>query len=435
MSARAFRGTILHCLTDPGVDNDQDAMQVFEDGVLIVEDGDVIDIGPADDMLSQLGEQCPVTDYRGRFLLPGFIDCHVHYPQTNIIAAYGTQLLDWLNTYTFPFEARFADIEYARETATFFVDELLKNGTTAAAVFATVHAHSVDALFEATSRKNMCTFAGKVLMDRHCPSNLCDTPETGYRESRDLIERWHGEGRNLYAITPRFAPTSSTEQLALAGKLASEFPDTLIQTHLAENVEEVEWARSLFPDSDSYLGIYRDFGLLRDRSVFAHCIHLEDQDHASLAAHNAAIAFCPTSNLFLGSGLFDLETARNHGVRVGLATDVGGGTSFSQLDTVSEAYKVLQLRGQSLHSASGLYLATLGSAKALHLEDQIGNLLPGKAADFVVLDLESTPLLSRRMTTSQDPADQLFAQLMLADDRAIYETYVKGECMYARENP
>ena len=432
MSIAAFRGTILHCLRDPGPEGDANAVECHEDGVLIIEDGRVDRIGPATSLLPALGPDVVQHDLRGSWLLPGFIDCHVHFPQTDIIAAYGTQLLDWLNTYTFPAEALLAEQAAADDMARFFIDELLRNGTTTALVFATVHAGSVDAVFTAAARMGMRLAAGKVLMDRHCPDDLRDTPETGDAESRALIERWHGQDRLSYAITPRFAPTSSPAQLQLAGQLAREFPDVLIQTHLAENTDEMDWVRDLFPDADSYLGVYRDAGLLRERAVFAHGIHLDDGDRASLASHDAAIAFCPTSNLFLGSGLFDLQSARAHGVRVGLGTDVGGGTSFSQLETASEAYKVLQLQGQSLHPYQALYLATLGGARALHLDDRIGNFTPGKEADFIVLDPASTPLLSRRMRNTRNLVDAAFVQLMLADDRAIRATYVAGEPRYSR---
>lgn len=432
MSAVAYRARIAHCLLDPGEQDCSGALQVFDDGLLLVDGGRVQAIGPADPMLKSLGEAVQVIDRRGHWLIPGFVDCHIHYPQTDIIAAYGTQLLEWLNTYTFPFEARFADRAHADETAEFFVDELLRNGTTTALVFATVHQHSVDALFEAASRRNMNIAAGKVLMDRHCPENLRDTAASGYAESRDLIERWHKQGRNRYAITPRFAPTSTPEQLRLAGKLAAEHTDVLIQTHLAENTDEVAWVQSLFPGAKSYLDVYKNAGLLRERAVYAHCIHLSDSDHRDLAEHDATIAFCPTSNLFLGSGLFDLHRACEHGVRVGLGTDVGGGTSFSHFDTMSEAYKVLQLRQQSLSAARNLYLATLGGARALHMDDEVGNLAVGKMADFIIIDPQSTPLLDRRMNSASSFSEQLFAQILLADDRAIAETYVAGDRQFER---
>ncbi|MEL6870465.1 MAG: guanine deaminase [Pseudomonadota bacterium] len=432
MSVTAVRAAILHCLHDPGAGNQRDAVEYFDDGILLCENGKIARVGPANTLLASLPDTVSVTEYPGRILMPGFIDCHVHYPQTDIIAAFGTQLLDWLNTYTFPAEARFADRAVADEAARFFIGELLRNGTTTALVFPTVHAHSVDALFEAAAEHNLAMACGKVLMDRNCPENLRDTAQSGYDDSRDLIERWHHNGRARYAITPRFAPTSTPAQLRLAGQLAREFPDTLIHTHIAENTDEIAWVRQLFPQADSYLGVYRDAGLLRERSVFAHGIHLDDHDHQSLADHEAALAFCPTSNLFLGSGLFDLARAKSHGVRVGLGTDVGGGTSFSQLTTLSEAYKVLQLNSQSLSSFRALFLATLGGAQALHMDDTLGNFLPGKAADFVIVDPGSTTLLKRRLQTCNTLEETLFVQMMLADDRAIEATYVQGLPVWQR---
>ena len=426
MSAAAYRGRIVHCLRDPGETTDEDAIEAFDDGLLVVEDGRVARVGPAPELLKTLADNVSVTEYPDHLIIPGLVDCHVHFPQTDVIASYGTQLLDWLNTYTFPAEAQFADKALADETAAFFVDELLRNGTTTALVFATVHPQSVDAIFGAAARKNLRIGAGKVLMDRHCPENLRDTPESGYRDSRALIERWHGNGRAHYAITPRFAPTSSDEQLRLAGQLAQEFPDVLVHTHLAENTDEVAWVRELFPQARSYLDVYRQANLLRERSVFAHCIHLDEHDHDALADAGGAIAFCPTSNLFLGSGLFDLQHARAHGIRVGLGTDVGGGTSFSLMRTASEAYKVLQMRRQSLTSFRALYLATLGGAEALYMDDRIGNFATGKEADFTVIDCASTPLLARRARVANTLDESLFVQMMLADDRAVAATYVMG---------
>ena len=432
MSTRAIRGCILHCLSDPGEHGDPAAVEYFDDGMMLIDNGRIVSIGPAQAVAATLGEDIPVTHYESELIMPGMIDCHVHFPQTDIIASYGAQLLDWLNTYTFPAEAKFADKALADETAAFFLDELLRNGTTSALVFATVHPQSADALFEAAAQRNMRIAAGKVLMDRHCPDYLQDTAVSGYRESRDLLERWHGNGRAHYAITPRFAPTSSPQQLAAAGKLAAEFPDTLVHTHLAENLDEVRWVAELFPEARSYLDVYARAQLLRERSVFAHCIHLDDADHHQMANAGAAMAFCPTSNLFLGSGLFDLARARAHEIRVGLGTDVGGGTSFSLLRTAGEAYKVLQLGKQSLPSFRALWLATLGGAEALYMDDRIGNFKPGKEADFIVVDCESTELLKRRHRATQTLDEALFVQLMLADDRAIAATYVMGEIAWTR---
>jgi guanine deaminase len=358
---RALRASILHCLADPGDESSESAYEYFDDGLLLVDDGHVVAAGDAAHLLGDLTADAELVDYAGKLIVPGFIDCHVHFPQLDIIGSYGAQLLDWLNQYAFPAEAKFADLEYAREVAGVFIDELLANGTTTALVFGTVHAHSADAIFEAAETKGMRLVAGKVLMDSNCPAELRDDAETGYTESKALIERWHGKGRLGYAITPRFALTSSAEQLAAAGRLANEYPDVWVHTHLAENMDEVEEIAKLFPDSRSYLDVYKEHGLLRERSVFAHCLHMDDEDRANMSAHGGAAAFCPTSNLFLGSGLFDLPAIRAAGIRCGLGTDVGGGTSLSLLRTASEAYKVLHLQEHALPATRALYLATLGA--------------------------------------------------------------------------
>lgn len=422
----ALRASILHCLADPGEGSKPAAWEYFEDGLLAVHDGRIVDAGPADAVRARLPADIEVTDYAGKLIVPGFIDCHVHFPQLDIIGSYGAQLLDWLNQYAYPVEAKFADPDHAREVANAFVDELLRNGTTTALVFGTVHAHSADAIFEAAEARSMRLIAGKVLMDSNCPEELRDSPDSGYAESKALIERWHGKGRLGYAITPRFALTSSPEQLAAAGKLADEYPDTWIHTHLAENMDEVEQIARQFPDSRSYLDVYEQFGLVRERAVFAHCLHMNDQDRASMAANRAAAAFCPTSNLFLGSGLFDLTAMREAGVCCGLGTDVGGGTSLSLLRTASEAYKVLHLREHALPATQALYLATLGAAEALRLEDKIGNFEEGKEADFAVLDFEGSNLTARRCAAASTIEEKLFALMTLADDRNIAATYVEG---------
>jgi guanine deaminase len=358
--------------------------------------------------------------------VPGFIDCHVHFPQLDIIASYGEQLLDWLKRYAYPAEARFADVDYAREIADVFLDELLRNGTTTALVFGTVHAHSADAILQAAGSRGMRLIAGKVLMDSNCPDELQDTAESAYADSKVLIERWHGKGRLGYAITPRFALTSSGEQLAAAGRLASEYPDVWIHTHLAENKAEVEVIARQFPESRSYLDVYDHYGLLRERSVFAHCLHMDDEDRSCMAAKGGAAAFCPTSNLFLGSGLFDLRAMRAANIRVGLGTDVGGGTSLSLLRTASEAYKVLHLQDQAMPASRALYLATLGAAEALYLDDKIGNFEPGKEADFVVLDPAGSELSERRTRVATSIEETMFAITMLADDRHVAATYIAG---------
>jgi len=424
---QAFRGSIFHCLSDPGPHADEAAVEHIEDGLLVVEDGKVAQSGEASELLPTLAEETAVEDYTGKLIVPGLIDCHVHFSQLDIIASYGEQLLDWLNRYAYPAEMRFADEQHARSVADFFLDELLRNGTTTAAVFATVFPQSVDAIFAAAKERNMRLIAGKVLMDEHCPEELRDDPQSSYDDSKALIERWHGKGRLGYAITPRFALTSSEAQLEAAGRLAAEYPDSWIHTHLAENQDEVDEIARQFPERRSYLDVYDHYGLLRERSVFAHCLHLDETDRALMAQQGATGAFCPTSNLFLGSGLFDLQSMMDAGVKVGLATDVGGGTSMSMLRTMSEAYKILHLQGQSLPASRALYLATLGAAQALDLDSHIGNFEPDKEADFIVLDTAASHITARRAASAESLDELLFALIFLGDDRNIAATYVMGE--------
>ena len=423
----AFRASILHCIADPGEAGDKAAIEYFDDGLLLIRDGYIEQAGPADRLLSGLSPDIPVSDCREKLIVPGLIDCHVHYPQIDIVASCGTQLLDWLERYAYPAERRFASAEHATEVAEFFTDALLQNGTTTALVFATVHAQSADAIFAAAERRNMRLIAGKVLMDRNCPEDLRDAPGGGLEESRQLIERWHGRGRLEYAITPRFAVTSSAAQLQAAGQLAAAHPDVFVHTHLAENAAEIDLVKRLFPKNISYLGVYDDFGLLRERSVFAHCLHIDDADRKTMHRKGASIAFCPGSNLFLGSGLFDLRSACEQGVRVGIGSDVGGGPNLNLLKTLSDAYKVLQLNGQSLPGYRALYLATLGAAKALYLDDRIGNFASGKEADFIMLDSASVPMARRRLSRTHNVAEKFFALMMLGDDRAISATYLMGK--------
>jgi len=424
---KAFRAEILHCLGDPGEHADATQVEYFADGLLIVEDGHVAGLGDAEALLPGLADDIELIDQRGNLICPGFIDCHVHFSQVDIIASYGEQLLDWLNRYAYPAEQRFSDAQHADEVANFFTDELLRNGTTTALVFPTVHEESVDAIFSAASKRNMRLLSGKILMDQHCPEAVRDDAESAYSVSRRLLEKWHGKGRLGYALTPRFAVTSSEAQLAAVGKLAAEFPGVHIHTHLAENHEEVDLIAKQFPWSRSYLDVYDHFGLVRERSVFAHCLHLDDKDRERMANSGSAIAFCPTSNLFLGSGLFNLRSARESGIRVGLATDVGGGTSLNMLRTMSEAYKVLHLESQSLPGIRALYLATLGAAEALYMDDKIGNFATGKEADFVVLNYAGAQITTRRLAKAEDIAEKLFALIMLGDDRNISATHVMGQ--------
>ena len=433
MTQVAYRAGILHFLRDPGEASDPaGSYEFFEDGLLVVRDGRVAEVGPASDISARLPAGTPIVDRSGKLILPGLVDCHIHYPQTDVIASYGEQLLEWLERYTYPAESRFGDKAHAREAADFFFEELLRNGTTTALVLGTVHAQSVDAFFEAAEARDLRMVAGKVLMDRNCPEFLRDTAESGYAESKALIEKWHGRGRLGYAITPRFAVTSTEAQLERAGDLATEFPDVFVHTHLAENRKEVALVRELFPWARSYLDVYERFGLVRARSVFAHCIHLDDEDVALLGERGAMAAFCPTSNLFLGSGLFDLRRMRQAGVHVGVATDVGGGTSFSMLRTLAEGYKVAQLADQPLSAYRAFYLATLGGAEGLGLDDRIGNFAPGKEADFVVLDPAITPLAARRHERTETLEERLFMTMMLGDDRFVAETYALGKRVHPR---
>ncbi|WP_275544740.1 MULTISPECIES: guanine deaminase [unclassified Pseudomonas] len=428
---KAYRAAILHSLADPTVVGVEQSYEYFEDGILLIENGKVAQVGAAAELLPKLAG-IEIQHYCDALITPGFIDTHIHYPQTGMIASYGEQLLDWLNTYTFPTERQFEDKAHASDVAAIFLKELLRNGTTTALVFGSVHPQSVDAFFEQADKLNVRMIAGKVLMDRNAPDYLTDTAETGYSESKALIERWHGKGRLHYAVTPRFAPTSTPEQLELAGKLLGEYPDLYMHTHLSENRKEIEWVKELFPERKGYLDVYDHHKLIGPRAVFAHGVHLCDDECRRLAETGSAVAFCPTSNLFLGSGLFDLNKLEAHGVRVGLGTDVGAGTSFSQLQSLNEAYKVMQLQGKKLDPFKSLYLATLGGANALYLDDKLGNFLPGKDADFLVLDYNATPLISYRMQQARSLEERLFALTMLGDDRAVKETFAAGVSVHQR---
>ncbi|AZM37132.1 guanine deaminase [Acinetobacter baumannii] len=409
-----------------------DQVRYLEDGVLITEQGKIRWFGTWNDAQDHLPANVDIQHYPEQLIIPGMIDTHIHFPQTEMVGAYGEQLLSWLNTYTFPTEIQFKDKSYASEIAKFFVNELLKNGTTTALVFCTVHPESVDALFEAAEQHQMRLIAGKVMMDRHAPEALCDSAESAYVDSKALIQKWHGQGRALYAITPRFAPTSTPEQLKRAGQLKAEFPDVYVHTHLSENKDEIAWVKDLFPAQKGYLDVYHHYGLTGQRSVFAHCVHLEDAEWQCMHETDSAIAFCPTSNLFLGSGLFPLNKTWQQQVKVGLGTDVGAGTSFSLLQTVNEAYKVQQLQGNKLSAFESLYHATLGGAKALDLDDKLGNFNVGKEADFVVLNIKPTALQQLRQSRSKSLEDSLFALFTIGDDRNVEATYIYGQKAYSQ---
>lgn len=427
---QAYRAGILHFIADPTYD--ENAIRWHEDGLLLVENGVVLVAGEYDKLIDALPAGLAIQDLRGKILLPGFVDTHIHYPQTDMIGSPADGLLPWLNTYTFPAERAFGDRAHGEEVAAFFLEELLRNGTTTAAVYCTVHAESVDAFFTQSAARNLRMIAGKCLMDRNAPPYLLDTAEQGIRDSEQLLQRWHGNGRQSYAITVRFAPTSTPAQLQMAGELAARYPDAFIQTHLAENEAELAWVKSLFPDSRSYLEIYDRYGLLRERALYAHCIWLDDVDRLRMTQTGTAATICPTSNLFLGSGLFDFKAADAARIPMSLATDVGGGTSFSMLQTMNEGYKVARMTGTHLSAIRMFYMATLGGARALHMEDKIGSFQPGCEADFIVLDPQATPLLARRSAGCNTLEERLFALAMLGDDRAIASTYAAGKCVHTR---
>ncbi len=409
-------------------------VRYVEDGLLITQNGKIQWFGTWQEGQHQLSADTQVEHYPEQLIIPGFIDTHIHFPQTEMVGAYGEQLLEWLNTYTFPTEIQFKDADYSAKIAQFFIQELLKNGTTTALVFCTVHSESVNALFEAATAQNMRLIAGKVLMDRHAPVALMDTADTAYSESKALIEKWHGNGRNLYAITPRFAPTSTSEQLEKAGQLKAEYSDVYVHTHLSENKNEVAWVKELFPERQGYLDVYDHYGLTGSKSVFAHCVHLEEDEWQCMHKTDSAIAFCPTSNLFLGSGLFPLKKTWQAGIKVGLGTDIGAGTSFNQLQTLNEAYKVQQLQGDKLSAFESLYHATIGGAKALSLDDKLGNFNVGKEADFVVLDLNATALQQLRQSKTKNIEDAFFALMTMGDDRNIAATYIYGQKAYVKKS-
>jgi len=433
VTRQAHRGALVWMRRAPGEAGEGLAHAYIEDGVLIVADGRIEAVCAYADLAPEARDGLDIVVHDDALIAPGFIDAHVHYPQLDMIGAYGAQLMEWLERYTFPAEARLADPDLARELAEAFLAELLRHGTTSALVFATSHVHSVDALFEAALKRNMRLITGKVLMDRNAPAELLDPPGGGGEASAELIERWRGRGRLGYAVTPRFAPSCSDAQLEAAGELLQAHPDVRLQTHLSENAAEIDLVARLFPDEKDYLGVYERFGLVGARSVFAHGVHLSADAFARLRKAGAAIAVCPTSNLFLGSGAFDFAGAEASGVQLALGTDVGAGVSLSVLATMGEAYKVGQMRGRALHSLQSFYMATLGGARALGIEAHVGRLEPGLEADFVVLDLAATPLLARRLAGARSVEDCLFALSIMGDDRAVRRAYVAGALAHDRD--
>lgn len=431
-----FRGSIYHCIEENG------SLKpiYFDDGLMVVDNksGKIIDVGNFSDLRSSWDISNNLIHFRDRLIMPGFVDTHVHYPQYKVIASYGTSLLEWLNKYTFVEEQRFSDVAYADQIANLFLDELIKNGTTSVMTFCTSFKQSVEAFFNAAENRNLRMAAGKVMMDRHAPDELCDNPDNSYSDSKELIEKWHNKGRLRYAVTPRFAPTSSSSQLNQAARLLNEYPSddqtkgVLLQTHLNENDEEIAWVNDLFPDSNSYFGVYEDHGITGNRSVFGHCIHNTEEEYQRMAKTGSKVSLCPTSNLFLGSGLFELEKLESYGIDVSLASDVGGGDSFSMFKVMNEAYKICRLNDFNLDPIKAFYLTTLGAAKVLDMNDSIGNFEVNKEADFIVIDLNATEIISQKNKIAMGVNDILFNLMTLGDDRLIDEVFILGQRAYKK---
>ncbi len=416
-------GQVLSFTADPFIEGETAARHETH-GAVLVDAGRIIATGPAD-TLRAAHPQARIHDYGRALITAGFIDAHVHYPQTAIIASWGKRLIDWLNSYTFPEEMRFADPAYADMIANRYLDLATAHGTTTVCTYSTIHPASVDAIFTAAQTRGMRLYAGKTCMDRNAPEGLRDTAQSAYDDSKALLEKWHGQDRLNYVITPRFSPTSTPEQLAALGSLWREYPDCLMQTHLSEQTDEIAWVRDLFPQSRDYLDTYEAQGLLREGAVYGHAIHLTDREKSRLIEAGASLVHCPTSNTFIGSGLFDMSLARH--LRVGLATDTGGGSSFSMLHTMAAAYEVAQLRGQALHPSQLLWLATIGSARALRAEHRIGNIAPGMEADLTILDLASTPAIAQATARAETIWQALFPTIMMGDDRAIRTVWIGGK--------
>ncbi|RDE09078.1 guanine deaminase [Pelagibacterium lacus] len=427
MTARILRGRVLTFVSEPNGPDDHESYRYIEDGAVVVEEGRIVSVGAWDAGLALVAPKADVIDHRPGLILPGFIDTHIHYPQMQVIGSYATDLLEWLNTYTFIEEQRFGDPAHAARIAALFCDELVRHGTTTAAVYCSVHAQSAEAFFAEARARDMRMVAGKVMMDRNAPPGLLDTPQKGYDESKALLEKWNGAGRLNYAITPRFALTSSPAQMEMAQDLVRQFPDAHVQTHVNESLGEIAFARELYPNLPDYVGIYEHYGLLGPKTLLGHCIHMTDREIGILAETGSVAVFCPTSNLFIGSGLFDRARMMAANVRIGVATDVGGGTSYSMLRTLDEGYKVLQLRGQRLSPIESFFMMTLGNARALGLDHVIGALEPGAEADMVVLDARALPHMRLKMEQAESLSEELFLLQTCGDDRVVVETYVAGE--------
>ncbi|SER62065.1 guanine deaminase [Rhizobium sp. NFR03] len=428
MTSTLLRGRTLTFRRRPLSMDDAQAYVYETDGALLLEDGLIVASGAYSTLREQAPEDVIEIDHRPHLILPGFIDTHVHFPQMQVIGSYAANLLEWLNTYTFPEECRFVETAHAERIAVHFFDEMIRHGTTTAVAYCSVHKTSADAFFAEAMKRDMRMVAGKVMMDRNAPQGLLDTPEMGYDETRAVIAQWHGKGRNHVAITPRFAITSTPEQMSAAQALATEFPDLHIQTHLSENRDEIDYTLSLYPDAADYTDVYANYGLMGPKSLFGHAIHLSEREREAMSETGSIAVHCPTSNLFLGSGLFPLKelARREKPVRISVASDIGGGSSYSMLRTMDEAYKIQQLLGERLNPFDSYYYLTLGNAEALSLADRIGTLEPGTEADLIVLDMAATPAMALKAEVVTSLSDELFLLQTMGDDRAVVETYVAG---------
>ena len=419
-------GQLLRFTADPFAVPPEEAATHDAHGAVLIDDGRIVAAGPVDEVRAK-APGAPETALGDALILPGFVDAHMHYPQTGMIASWGKRLIDWLNTYTFPEESKFGDPAYARQQADTTLDLALSNGTTTLASFCTIHPESVDAFFEAAEARRMAVMAGRTCMDRNAPDSLRDTAQAAHDESAALLARWHGRGRARYAITPRFTPTSTAEQLEALGALWAANPTCAMQTHLSEQVDEIDWVKSLEPKARDYLDTYERFGLIGPGALFGHAIHLEPRERDRLTNSGSAVVHCPTSNTFIGSGLFRMAKAKTEGMTVGLATDTGGGSSFSMLRTMAAAYEIGQLTGAALHPFQLLWLATEGSARAMRMEEEVGTLAPGSAADLVALDLASTPGIAQRSVRAESLQEAVFPTIMMGDDRAVRAVWVAGD--------
>ncbi|TIO06745.1 guanine deaminase [Mesorhizobium sp.] len=428
MTSILLRGRTLSFLRWPETVDDHSAWRYEDDGGLLIRDGKIVASGAYADVEGKAGEGAKKIDHRPHLLLAGFIDAHAHFPQMQVIASYGAELLDWLNTYTFPEETKFRNAQHGRRIARLFLDEVVRHGTTTVAAYCSVHKESAEAFFAESHDRNMLNIAGKVMMDRNAPEGVLDTPQSAYDDSKALIKEWHGKGRQHYAITPRFAITSSPEQLEMAGALCREHPDLHMQTHLSENHAEIAYTLQLYPQARDYTDVYEHYGLLGRKSLFGHCIHLSERETDALSGTGSVAVFCPTSNLFLGSGLFDYQRyrTRDKALRIAAATDVGGGTNYSMLRTMDEGYKAIALNGEKLNPFQSFWQITRGNAEALSVAEKIGTLDEGSDADIVVLDARATPAMRLRMETADTLAEELFLLQTLGDDRAVREVYIAG---------